>query len=115
MATKPVAFAMAELLVQNGAEIPTQMPAIPLSPAAQLYIEQRTGRVSNIDHHKTQNTTGGQDSLSALPTIRGVSGSGAPVSVSGSVDGQNHESKLQKRGSAGSRFAGKVNILGSER
>lgn len=100
---KPVSFPIAELLLQNGAEIPTQKPAIPLSPAAQLYIEQRTGRGET-------HSQGTGDTLSALPTIRGVSG--------GSAQGlaeRERETKLQKRGSAGGRFAGKVASMGVER
>ncbi len=42
---KPFAFPVAEMLVQNGAEIPTSLPAFPLSRNAQLYLEQRSGRV----------------------------------------------------------------------
>lgn len=105
---KHVAFPMAELLVQNGADIPSQMPAIPLSPAAQLYIEQRTGRGTSTG---TSGGSSGNDRLSALPTIRGVSGSGS--TSSGVSENQSKEAKLQKRGSAGSRFAGKVASLGA--
>ena len=104
MPAKPVAFAMAELLMQNGAEIPMQMPAIPLSAGAQLYIEQRTGRASEGNDG---NQARGRDTLSALPNIRGPSG--APTAISGPLEDQ--QSKLQKRGSAGSRFAGKVTGL----
>ncbi|ODH13443.1 hypothetical protein ACO22_07254 [Paracoccidioides brasiliensis] len=43
-AEKPIAFPIAELLLQNGAEIPSEMPTIPLSPAAQLYVNQRTAK-----------------------------------------------------------------------
>ncbi|KAJ9640166.1 hypothetical protein H2204_003391 [Knufia peltigerae] len=88
------AFPMAELLVQNGAEIPTDPPAIPLSSAAQLYIEQRTTRST---------TNGGHgDTLGPLPIM------GSRVSPLAS-DGH---TRLQKRGSAGARFAGKVTGLG---
>ena len=101
-AAKQVPFAMAELLVQNGAEIPQHLPAIPLSPAAKLYVEQRTGR---------SGTTSGQDTVGALPTIRGVGGGHG---FSGPVE-KEREAKLQKRGSAGSRFAGKMAALGADR
>ena len=41
-------FALAELLIQNGAEVPATLPAIPLSPAAKMYLQmkedQRLGR-----------------------------------------------------------------------
>ncbi|ETI29177.1 hypothetical protein G647_01630 [Cladophialophora carrionii CBS 160.54] len=90
------AFPMAELLVQNGAEIPTELPAIPLSAAARLYIEQRTTRAP--PGHGAH-----ADTLGPLPFMNRIS----PLS-SGS-DGSN---RLQKRGSAGARFAGKVTGLG---
>ena len=104
-ATKMVAFPLAELLVQNGADIPSQLPSIPLSPAARVYVEQRTGR-----NGASSSSNGGVDTVGSLPTIRGVSGSGGPTSVS---ESQSKESKLQKRGSAGARFAGKVTGIGS--
>ncbi|KAK2750100.1 hypothetical protein FQN57_004592 [Myotisia sp. PD_48] len=98
---KAIPFPIAELLVQNGAEIPTQMPAIPLSPAAQLYVNQRTGRTTGMV------ATGGKgDTLGALPTIRGT-GEGQSGGGSIAVDNKERE-KLHKRGSAGARFAGKV-------
>lgn len=96
------AFPIAELLVQNGAEIPTQMPAIPLSAAAQLYIEQRTS------HRVPITSPGSGDTLAALPAIRGPGAN----PFAGLTERDN--SRLQKRGSAGSRFAGKVASL-SER
>jgi Arf-GAP/SH3 domain/ANK repeat/PH domain-containing protein len=89
------AFPMAELLVQNGAEIPTEPPAIPLSSAAQLYIDQRTARA-------TAANGGHGDTLGPLPIMN------AKISPSAS-DGH---TRLQKRSSAGSRFAGKVTGLG---
>ena len=88
------AFPMAEMLVQNGAEIPTDPPAIPLSQAAQLYIEQRTSRVA------TTNGAHG-DTLGPLPMLPRISPSGS-----------DSHARLQKRGSAGARFAGKVAGLG---
>lgn len=98
---RPKAFPIAELLVQNGAEVPTQMPAIPLSAAAQLYIEQRTSSRFAIT------SPGSGDTLAALPTIRGASGN----TLAGLVERDNSRSS-QKRGSAGSRFAGKVASFG---
>ncbi len=87
------AFPIAELLVQNGAEIPADPAPIPLSSAAQLYIDQRTARATS--------TAGGNDVLGPLPN---VSGKGVVPMDSGS-------NKLQKRGSAGARLAGKVAVL----
>lgn len=92
--TTPKAFPLAELLVQNGAEIPSELPAIPLSSAAQLYLEQRTSRVANSSH---------SDTLGPLPTM------GKAPPLPSFTEGH---AKLQKRGSAGARFAGKVTGLG---
>jgi len=89
--TTAKAFPIAELLVQNGAEIPSEPPAIPLSAAAQLYIDQRTARATNSRH---------TDTLGPLPV------------VSRSTPLTEASNKLQKRGSAGARFAGKVTGLG---
>jgi Arf-GAP/SH3 domain/ANK repeat/PH domain-containing protein len=78
---KVIAFPIAEMLVQNGAEIPTSLPAFPLSQSGTLYIEQKSGRGSS------------HDSLGALPTTS-------------SADGQKErEARLQKRVSAGGRLA----------
>ena len=61
-------FAIAELLLQNGAEVPTEQAPIPLSQAAKQYIEfkndQRLGKAHN---GSTKDANG--DQLSALPTI----------------------------------------------
>lgn len=95
---KVVSFPVAELLVQNGAEIPTQLPGIPLSPAAKLYIDQKTGKDGS-----------GGDTLGALPTIQG----GANGLTRGGTVGErdrdrDREGKLQKRGSVGARFVGNL-------
>ncbi|OXV06335.1 hypothetical protein Egran_05897 [Elaphomyces granulatus] len=104
-------FPIAELLVQNGAEIPSQPPPIPLSPAAQLYLSQRTAVVPCSGPTKS---TG--DTLGSLPSIR--NGSGVEISLGQSalapLEPKERE-KLQKRGSAGARFAGKVASLGADR
>lgn len=67
-------FAVAELLLQNGAEIPTQAAPIPLSAAAQQYLEfkidQRTGRHLGLG---VKDSAG--DSVSALPSIVAHNGS----------------------------------------
>lgn len=87
--SNPKTFPVAELLIQNGAEVPTELPAIPLSTAAQSYLEHRYSR-----------TAPSTDTLGPLPSMAGNK----------SVE----QAKLQKRGSAGARFAGKVTGL-SER
>ena len=82
------AFPIAELLVQNGALIPSALPAFPLSSNAQLYIDQKAGK--------------GADTLTALPQINRLSGQGL-TAIEGGRDGQ---SKLQKKGigSGGNRL-----------
>ena len=84
-----IAFPVAELLVQNGAVIPSILPAFPLSSNAQLYIDQKTGK--------------GVDTLTALPNINRIGGVG-PTAIEGGKDSQ---AKLQKRGSAGGRLNAK--------
>ena len=80
------AFPIAELLVQNGAVIPSTLPAFPLSQSAHLYIDQKSGI--------------GADTLGALPNINKYSG------ISGwSESSKEGQMKLQKRGSAGRRLA----------
>ncbi|RDL34630.1 Centaurin beta [Venustampulla echinocandica] len=81
-AAKPTAFPIAEMLVQNGAEIPRSLPAFPLSRSAALYIEQKSGRGGSST-----------DTIGALPTL-------------GTLDKQKErEARLQKRVSAGGRLA----------
>lgn len=117
---KAIPFPIAELLVQNGAEIPPQPPAIPLSPAAQLYISQRTSRASGLNTSVGGPGSGKpsmSDGLGSLPTIRSSgkdTSSSSTTQTSGSVD-QKDKEKLSKRGSAGARFAGKVASLGIDR
>ncbi|KAJ5974062.1 hypothetical protein N7481_011272 [Penicillium waksmanii] len=134
---KAIPFPMAELLVQNGAEIPPQPPSIPLSPAAQLYLSQRVARNPGFSaaaapppvpgKSLSTNNNNPNDTLGSLPTIRSASkdsssssvasqapGSG-PGSGSGSGFAEKEKEKLSKRGSAGARFAGKVASLGIDR
>lgn len=79
---KMVAFPIAEMLVQNGADIPTTLPAFPLSRSASLYVEQKSGRGGPAS-----------DTLGALPT------------VSPGDRQKEREARLQKRVSAGGRLA----------
>jgi Arf-GAP/SH3 domain/ANK repeat/PH domain-containing protein len=114
---KAIPFPIAELLVQNGAEIPPAPPSIPLSPAAQLYISQRTARTSAFSAPGLGKPAV-SDTLGSLPTIRASSKDGpvssASQSSTSSLDTKEKE-KLSKRGSAGARFAGKVASLGIDR
>jgi Arf-GAP/SH3 domain/ANK repeat/PH domain-containing protein len=122
---KAIPFPIAELLVQNGAEIPQQPAPILLSPAAQLYLSQRTATVSSSFPSSTaaitNNTTpnpgrSATDTLSSLPLIRGgsTSESHSAAHALAPLDSRERE-KLQKRGSAGARFAGKVSSLGVDK
>ena len=90
---KVVSFPIAELLLQNGGEIPDAFPEFPLSSAAQLYIDQKKGKgfVSG------GGAGGAGDVLGALPVINKA---GTPV--------ERERERLQKRVSAGARLVGKA-------
>lgn len=79
------AFPVAELLLQNGGQMPTTLPAFPLSSAAQLYYDQRSIKSSNSG-----------DTLTALPSIRG------PASPA-----EKDRERLQKRTSTGATRFGR--------
>ncbi|KAL8874286.1 MAG: hypothetical protein Q9174_000366 [Haloplaca sp. 1 TL-2023] len=83
---KGVAFPIAELLVQNGAIIPSTLPAFPLSASAQLYVDQKSVH----------------DTVGELPNIRNASITAGPNER---PDG----AKLQKR----SLVAGKLSVRSS--
>jgi Arf-GAP/SH3 domain/ANK repeat/PH domain-containing protein len=79
---RAISFPLAELLNQNGATIPSTLPAFPMSRNAHLYIQQKNGRNNSS-----------ADTLGALPQ-------------SSAADRQKErDAKLQKRVSAGSRLA----------
>ncbi|KAK2591828.1 hypothetical protein QQS21_010467 [Conoideocrella luteorostrata] len=83
---KAVPFPVAELLTQNGAQIPTSLPAFPLGRYARQYYEQKLG--------KGQETMG-TDVLGSLP-----------LHLSSNDRSQRErEVRLQKRVSAGGRLA----------
>ncbi|KAH0499380.1 hypothetical protein TgHK011_006581 [Trichoderma gracile] len=84
--SKPVPFPVAELLIQNGAEIPSSLPAFPLGRYAQQYYEQKRGKGFSI----------GGDSVPSLPT---TSSSSADRLL------KDKDVRLQKRVSAGGRLA----------
>ncbi|TEA15099.1 Protein csx2 [Colletotrichum sidae] len=84
-AERMVPFPVAEMLVQNGAEIPAAMPAFPLSRSAKLYIEEKRGR----------NTGFSSDTIGSLP---------GTVSPNEKFQ-REREARLQKRVSAGGRLA----------
>lgn len=82
-AGKVIPFPIAEMLVQNGAEIPSTLPAFPLSRSATLYIEQKNARGIQSS-----------DVLSSLPTT-----------MTPAEKQRERDSRLQKRVSAGGRLA----------
>lgn len=131
---KVIPFPIAELLVQNGAEIPSSKPAIPLSASAQLYVNQRAAKSTIVSSTgqsaqsaQSSNDKKGNDTLGALPTIRGAgagSNTSGDESLSSSTPSASHalagldskeRDKLQKRASAGAKFAGKVSSLAHDR
>jgi Arf-GAP with SH3 domain, ANK repeat and PH domain-containing protein len=102
---KRACFPVAELLLQNGAEIPAAMPAFPLSRSAQLYLETKRSRNMPATSHGpgSSSSTSTQDSVGSLPT----GSSGGLLSSSGSekLVNRDREAWLAKRASAGGRLA----------
>lgn len=91
-----VPFPVAELLIQNGAEIPPTMPTFPLSRSALLYVEHKRGRSAAIN--ALSSSGGGSESLSSSGT----------TSLSNTANDRfqrDKEARLQKRVSAGGRLA----------
>ncbi|KAI5861804.1 centaurin beta [Durotheca rogersii] len=83
---RSIPFPVAEMLIQNGAETPTTMPAFPLSQSAQMYLEQKRGRSAAIE----------------------ASGSPLPKSLSPTPSERlqrEKDARLHKRISAGGRLA----------
>lgn len=81
-----VPFPIAEMLIQNGAEIPSTMPAFPLSRSGQMYIEQKRGRNAAVEALGASVST----NLSHSPSERLQ---------------RDKDARLQKRISAGGRLA----------
>jgi Arf-GAP with SH3 domain, ANK repeat and PH domain-containing protein len=82
-----VPFPIAELLTQNGAEIPVTLPAFPLSRSAQQYLEQKR------DRHAAVEATGASLPISLSP------------SPSERIPRERERDRLQKRISAGGRLS----------
>lgn len=83
---KAVPFPVAELLIQNGAEIPASLPAFPLGRYAQQYYEQKLGRSGS----STTVEAGPSQAQNLGPKERHQ---------------REREARLQKRVSAGGRLA----------
>ncbi|CAI4216533.1 unnamed protein product [Parascedosporium putredinis] len=84
---KPVPFPIAELLIQNGAEIPVALPAFPLGRSAAQYIEAKRSRAA------------GMSGEGLMPHSNSVS-----LSQEQKLQ-RDKEARLQKRVSAGGRLA----------
>ena len=99
--TKPkqIPFPVAELLIQNGAQIPLSMPAIPLSRSAQQFIEVKRGRTGGLGIM-------GSPGLPESSSLLGSHPSSTPSTTS-TLDrlAKEKEARLQKRVSAGGRLA----------
>jgi Arf-GAP/SH3 domain/ANK repeat/PH domain-containing protein len=97
---KPVAFPIAELLTQNGAEVPQTLPAFPLSRSALAWVEGKRSKRDSI----SPLPAGG---LSAGGSINsGVAGGlGGGIAMSEKEREKQREARLQKRVSAGGRLA----------
>lgn len=122
---EPKPFPIAELLVQNGAVIPPDFPVIPLSPTAQLYLTQRTMKPSYSALADTNASGATVSSTSDGSALFSIGDSAASAEKSMDINrspsrkfqlGEHKDrDKLQKRGSAGARLAGKVASLGLDR
>lgn len=99
---KPVVFPVAELLVQNGAEIPATPPAFPLSQAAQLYVDHKRALRAGISAFSS-NAQVSHDGVGSM--AHGSSSTLAPsASVSDRIS-RDREARLQKRSSQGGKLA----------
>ncbi|KXJ95421.1 centaurin beta [Microdochium bolleyi] len=85
-AEKNVPFPIAEMLLQNGAELPAGLPAFPLSRSAQAFVEQKRGRFAAVDTPVTSMANTLSPSSSERHSTR-------------------DKDRLQKRISAGGRLA----------
>jgi len=101
--TQPLrkAFPVAELLLQNGAELPLVAAPIPLGHSARSYLDfkadQRAGKRS-VPAVGSMPPSSGNDTLTALPPILAGNGS------SPSERARERDARLQKRVSAGGRL-----------
>lgn len=89
---KTVPFPVAEMLVQNGAEIPAGLPAFPLSHSAQQYLDNKRGRSTAASLSTPSNPSANFDSVGSLPS-------------SSPLGSREREGRIAKRASAGGRLA----------
>ncbi|KAL2023193.1 hypothetical protein VTK56DRAFT_3316 [Thermocarpiscus australiensis] len=99
---RAVPFPVAELLIQNGAEIPDSLPQVPLSLAAQAYVEMKRGRKAAIEA-----PAGAYDGVAAGGSLSSSSSSGSVPGAAGGdrLQREKEAARLQKRVSAGGRLA----------
>lgn len=95
---KPVPFPIAEMLLQNGAELPQGLPAFPLSRSAQAYLDQKRGRSNPAAATGSTLTSNHIDAMSSMPN------SVSPLAAKEKGD-REREGRVAKRASAGGRLA----------
>lgn len=97
---KTVPFPIAEMLLQNGAELPAGLPAFPLSRSAQAYLELKRGRSTATSVATSTSTT-----YTNLDTLGSLPGGNSPLSMAKDKNDREREGRLMKRASAGGRLA----------
>lgn len=108
-------FPLAELLLQNGADIPAASGPLPLSRSAKAYLEFKSARVAGrpIPGSSTYGgaTDSAEDTLTALPSFGGAISGGSSM---GSLMSPPRETdKLIKRSSTGSSMGKLVKGMGN--
>jgi Arf-GAP/SH3 domain/ANK repeat/PH domain-containing protein len=91
-------FPLAELLLQNGSELPVQPAPIPLSASARAYLDHKAEQKAGKRTPAGNPPNPGGDTLTALPAITAGNGS------TPSERAREREARLQKRVSAGGRL-----------
>lgn len=94
---KPVPFPVAEMLLQNGAELPQGMPSIPLGRSAQAFLEQKRGRSNPASLASTSVSHN-------LDTVGSLQGGVSPAASKDKTD-RDRDGRIMKRASAGGRLA----------
>lgn len=100
-----VAFPIAEILVLNGAEVPSSGPSFPLGPSARIWLDLKRSRDASraqpLDHSVSVGGTG--------------SSYGSAFGVGGAMSEKDRakEARLQKRVSAGGRLVGLGRSVGN--
>jgi len=107
-------FPLAELLLQNGAEIPSAAGPIPLSQSAQAYLEFKAariaGRVGGLSSSYNPGIEGTGDMLTALPVFSGPANGGLTARLASSPG---EHDRLIKRSSSGSTMGRIVKGVGN--